>query len=168
MISKTLTLTFLIFYFNLETANSTEYCKTILQKYALLSIYNITICGEKDVKYNNIFNTNFTITIKYLRNSSSKWIINQSIKEIQKHYILTKEEESFYREKFTSFPNIKLQDEVKIKFNHVNGIRVYHNNKPIMNIADLDYSIKFTNIWLHPNATFKKTRDLYFYSDNTW
>ena len=77
MILRTLTLTFLIFYFNLEIANSKEYCKTILQKYALLSIYNITICGIKDVKYHNIFDTNFTITLHYLKNSSSKWIINR-------------------------------------------------------------------------------------------
>jgi hypothetical protein len=166
MVINTLTLAFLIFYFNSEIANSKEYCKTLLQKYAGLSIYNINICAAKDIKYNNIFDTNFTITLHYLKNSSSKWIINRSIKEIKKHYNLTKEDERFYQETLTSFPDIKVGDEVKMNFNHIKGITIFYNNKLIVNIDKLDYSIKFANIWLHPNSTFKKTRDLYFYSDN--
>ena len=53
-----------------------------------------------------------------------------------------------------------------MNFNHIKGITIFYNNKLIVNIDKLDYSIKFANIWLHPNSTFKKTRDLYFYSDN--
>jgi hypothetical protein len=163
---KTLTLTFLIFYFNSEIANSKEYCKTLLQRYAGLKIYNITICGAEGIKYSNIFDTNFTITLHYLKNSSSKWIINRSIKEIKEHYNLTREEERFYQKKLASFPDIKVGDEVKMDFNHVKGIAIFYNNKLIIKIDKLDYSIKFANIWLHPDSTFKKTRDLYFDSNN--
>jgi Chalcone isomerase-like len=138
-------------------------CKTKLQSYYGLKVYNITLCKNSDVNYDNLFNTSFSVNLHYLISSSSKWIGNKSLSEIKKLYKLNKEEQIAYKTQFDGFfPSVKNGDEIKMDFDPKSGVKFYFNGKFFGQITELTLAIRTANIWLHPNSSFKDTRDFLF------
>ena len=153
--------TFIIFTIS-NKVYAKNLCKTAVQKYLGFAIYQITLCKEAEVKYENIFNNQFSLQIHYQKDSSANFLNNRSIFEIKKHYQINKEKEQFYRQTLKFFPNVKEGDEITLDFNPQNGIKFYYNKNFIGTIIDKDFATQFANIWLHPQSTFKKTRDFLF------
>ena len=95
--------------------------------------------------------------------SSSKWIGDNSLSEIEKHYNLTESEKALYKKHFDSFfPNVNNGDEILMQFNPKFGSKFYYNGNFIGEIKNITFAIRTANIWLHPNATFKDTRNFLF------
>jgi signal recognition particle subunit SRP54 len=53
----------------------------------------------------------------------------------------------------------ELMDEIKMDFDPNYGSTFYINNKFFGEIRDITFATRVANIWLHPNSTFKETRD---------
>lgn len=144
-------------------ANAETICKTKLQKYFMLKVYEITLCKEEHLDYNSIFQTSFSIVLKYKMSSSSHWIGNRSLSEICKNYQLTEEERKAYKKHFNGFfPSVQNGDEIKMEFSPKYGAEFYFNGKFFGKIEDITFATRTANIWLHPNSTFKGTRDFLF------
>ncbi len=155
-----LLITFLMLTIN---ANAVEYCKSKVQTFLFMKLYTITLCKQTNITYNELFNSAFSIELEYHMKSSSKWISNRSIEEIQKHYNLSQDEKQKYlKEMLTIFPNITKGDKIMLIYQPHNGGKFYHNQKPIGKITDQTFATRFINIWLHPNSTFKETRNFLF------
>jgi hypothetical protein len=136
-------------------------CKAALQKSYMLNIYEITLCKQENASYEKLFETTFSIKLNYKMPSSGRWIDGRSFAEIKKHYALTKEEEVMYKKFFTGlFPSIKSGDEILFEFEPQTGGKLYLNGKFFAQITDKTLAERFANIWLHPNSTFKQTRNL--------
>lgn len=129
----------------------------------MLNVYDITLCKNDGINYDSIFHTTFSITLKYRMSSSGIWIGRRSLSEISKHYKLTEAEKQAYKKHFDGFfPSVKNSDEIKMEFSHQHGAKFYFNNKLFGEITDITLAIRTANIWLHPNSTFKDTRDFLF------
>lgn len=148
------------------SANAQIICKTKLQQYLMIKLYNITLCRKVGVQYDNIFQTEFTIKLKYRTSSSSYWISSRSLAEIHKYYNLTVQEKQEYKKHFTDFfPNVKNDDEIKMEFIPEYGAKFYYNGQFFGEIKDKTFAMRTANIWLHPNATFQDTRDFLFLNE---
>jgi hypothetical protein len=129
----------------------------------MLKVYDITFCREGMVGYSNIFNTSFSIALKYKTSSSGKWIGKRSLSEINKNNKLTQDEQKSYAKFFDEFfPNVNSGDEIKMEFDPKKVAKFYYNGKFLGEITDSLLSVRTANIWLHPNSTFKDTRDFLF------
>jgi len=147
-------------YLNAEVLNNQILCKTKLQKYYALKIYDITLCRNKLTTYESIFQTKFSIALSYKKSSSGSWIASRSLSEINKHYKLTDKQKQDYAKYFEEFfPSVKNMDEIKMDFDPNYGSTFYINNKFFGEIRDITFATRVANIWLHPNSTFKETRD---------
>jgi hypothetical protein len=154
---------FLIFLLISKYCSAEVLCKTKLQKYYMLKVYDITLCKESKTGYEDIFNTQFSIKLKYRTSSSSDWIGSRSINEILKNYKLTEQELKSYTEYFKGFfPSVKNGDEILMEFNPQKTAKFYYNGKFFREITDSILAVRMANIWLHPNSTFKDTRDFLF------
>ncbi len=144
-------------------SNADVLCKMRLQKYYMLKVYEITLCKESSVDYDTIFQKSFSIKLKYKMSSSSKWIGNSSLSEIEKHYNLTESEKVLYKKHFDGFfPSVKNGDEILMQFSPKFGSKFYYNDKLFGEINNITFATRTANIWLHPNATFKDTRNFLF------
>lgn len=138
-------------------------CKTKLQRYYTLKVYDITLCKESGAEYENIFQTQFVVVLKYRTSSSSSWIGRRSLNEISKNYQLKQAERQFYQKHFDGFfPSVKNGDEIKMEFIPEYGAKFYYNGKFFGDIKDITFAIRTANIWLHPNSTFQETRNFLF------
>ena len=141
-------------------ANAVEYCKSKVQTFVFMKLYTITLCKQTNITYNELFHSAFSIELEYHMKSSSKWISNRSIEEIEKHYNLSQDEKQKYlKQMLTIFPNITKGDKIMLIYQPQSGGKLYHNQKPIGKITDQTFTTRFVNIWLHPSSTFKETRD---------
>jgi hypothetical protein len=146
-----------------KSVNAEVSCKTKLQTFFLKHIYEITLCKEKELQYEDIFKNTFSIELEYRMSSSSKWIGKRSLSEIQKHYNLTEKEEESYKKHFENFfPNVEDGDKILLKFDPKFGAKFYHNGVFFGEIKDIEFAIRTGNIWLHPDASFKETRNFLF------
>ena len=154
---------FVVFLMLNINANAMEYCKSKVQTFLLMKLYTITLCKQTNITYNELFNSAFSIELEYHMKSSSKWISNRSIEEMEKHYNLSQEEKKRYlKQMLTIFPNITKGDKIMLIYQPQNESKFYYNQKPIGHITDQTFATRFTNIWLHPNSTFKETRNFLF------
>jgi hypothetical protein len=143
--------------------NAEVACKTKLQTFFLKHIYEITLCKEKEMRYEDIFKNTFSIELDYRMSSSGNWIGKRSLSEIQKHYNLTESEEESYRKHFENFfPNVEEGDKILLKFDPKLGAKFYYNGVFFGEIKDIEFAIRTGNIWLHPDASFKDTRNFLF------
>lgn len=153
----------LLFLLLTKSVNAEVACKTKLQTFFLKHIYEITLCKEKEVQYEDIFKNTFSIELEYRMSSSSKWIGKRSLSEIQKHYNLTEKEEESYKKHFENFfPNVEDGDKILLKFDPKFGAKFYYNGVFFGEIKDIEFAIRTGNIWLHPDASFKDTRNFLF------
>jgi hypothetical protein len=137
-----------------------ELCKTKLQTYFLKEIYEITLCKNKDASYDDIFKTEFMVELEYKMSASGTWIGRSSLDEIKKHYSLnTKEEAEYVGVLNEFFPNVKNGDRITMKFEPQKGAVFYYNGSFWRQISDITFAKRIANIWLHPNARFKDTRN---------
>ena len=126
----------------------------------MFKVYEITLCKEEGVMYDDIFQTSFVIKFKYKMPSSSRWIGSRSLSEINKHYTLSDDELYAYKQQFNNFfPSVKNGDEILMEFNPQLGVKFYYNDRFFGNIKNQTLAIRFSNIWLHPNSTFVDTRN---------
>ena len=149
-----------------KNTHEDKVCKTQLQTYYMYKLYEITLCRNKNVVYDEIFKSNFSIKLKYKMSSSSWWLANRSFAEIAKQNNLTNEEKKAYKNILSGFfPNVNNGDEILLEFEPSVGATFYYNNKMFDTIADVGFAVKFANIWLSPNSTFIETRNLLFAND---
>ena len=131
----------------------------------LLDVYDISLCVD-DEKYlypHKIFQTNFTIIINYNMNFNKKELSESSIKEINRYYNISKKDQNeYYKQLISIFPNVKKGDIIKAQYNKAKFIDFYHNDLPIGKISDQKFSKIFLDIWLHKDNKYQKmTKDLF-------
>ena len=152
---------FIVYLLFIANANAMESCKSTMQKFLFMKLYTITLCKQTNVSYNELFNSVFSIELEYHMKSSSKWISDRSIEEMEKHYDLSQDEKKKYlKQMLTIFPNITQGDKITLTYQPQNGSKFFHNQKIIGKITDQAFTTRFINIWLHPNSTFQETRNL--------
>lgn len=144
-------------------ANAEVVCKSALQKYFIKKVYEITLCKENGIEYDNIFQTSFSIQLEYKMSSSGNWIGKRAFQEISKQYALTPKEVQNYTKHFHNFfPNVQNGDKIKLEFSPKYGAKFYYNGNFFGDIKDIEFAIRTANIWLHPNSTFQDTRNFLF------
>lgn len=140
-----------------------EACKSKMQTYFFKNIYIITLCKQKEYGYNQIFNATFSIELEYQISASKNFLTDSSIENIESNYNLTEEEKRYYKKTlYNIFPSVEKADKIKLYYHHQKGIIFYYNNNVIGEITDLTFAKRMADIWIHPNAKFKNTRDFLF------
>ncbi len=86
--------------------------------------------------------------------------------EIDKQYNFTESEKVLYKKHFDGFfPAVKNGDEILMQFNPHYGAKFYYNGKFFGEITNITLAIRNVNILLHPNATFKNTRNFFLINE---
>jgi len=126
-----------------------------------IKIYDISLCNNEKQKlpYQNIYQKDFVISIKYDINISSKKLTKTSIEEIKKHYQISQNEENFIEESLNKiFPNVKKGDIILANYQN-KKIYFKHNGREIGQINDENFAKKFLDIWLHSESEYKEMRE---------
>lgn len=123
-------------------------------------IYDISVCNNKKRKlsYSEIYNNNFSLSIKYNIDISAKKLAESSIKEIKKYNNLKQEEIIEFSNILSKiFVNVSKKDIIIAKYLD-EMIYFSYNDKYIGEIKSKKFSKIFLDIWLSPKNNYKKVR----------
>jgi hypothetical protein len=133
--------------------------------FLLLKAYDVYLCANnKEYLYpEEIFKTNFSIIINYNMNFDKGEILKASIKEINRYYNINKKEQNQYYSQLTSiFPDIKKGDIIEAKYNKDGVVSFYYNKFLTGEITETKFSKIFLDIWLYKDNKYKSmTKDLF-------
>jgi len=133
--------------------------------FLLLKVYDVYLCtnSKKYLYPEEIFKTNFSIIINYNMNFDKDEISKASIKQINRYYNINKKEQNrYYNQLISIFPDIKKGDIMEAKYNKDGVVSFYYNKSLTGKITETKFSKKFLNIWLYKDNKHKSiTRDLF-------
>jgi len=146
-------------------ANNYEYCNSYDLKFLFKKIYNVELCAEdkKMLNYKNIYNQNFSLTIKYNINFTKKELVESSLSEIIRYNKINNTKQEAYRKILQNlFPSVQKNDIISAIYNKNGDLQFYFNNKYYSSTKNKDFNHNFLNIWLHKDNKYKKmTQKLY-------
>lgn len=162
--------TLLFFSFDLlakivPTNFSYKFCNHHQFNFFLIKVYDSYLCSNDKANFypQQIFNSDFSLIIKYDMNFSKEELAKSSITEINRYYNISEiEQEKYYKILLNIFPNIVKNDIIEAKYSKDSKVIFYHNKLNIGQINDAKFSKIFLNIWLHPNSKYKQMiKDLF-------
>ncbi len=157
-------LTLLLFFTSPSKANQTakyQYCNHHKFTYYLLKVYDISLCNNKNqsLSYDNLYNQDFALIIKYSINIKGEKFAESSMEEIARYYKLSEvDEKNYHNQLLNIFVDVKPKDEIAAVYKASGTISFYHNQKEIGQINDKKFSKIFLDIWLHPDAHYANMR----------
>ena len=111
----------------------------------------------------NIFESDFALTIKYSKSFKKKQIAKSSKKEILKLGLVKKEKLNswqYWMEK--NFVDILKGDTLTGLYKRDFGIILYHNDKRLSEKEDIEFAKAFFSIWLHKKTSRPNLRENLF------
>jgi hypothetical protein len=145
--------------FNYRTCNHHNFT------FLFFKAYDVYLCtNDKKFLYpQKIFNSDFSLIINYNMNFDRSDLASSSIEEIKRYYTIDQEDQNnYYKQLFSIFPNIKKGDVIEAKYNQKGRINFYHNKLLTGVIEGRKFSEIFLNIWLHKDNKYQNmTKDLF-------
>lgn len=87
-----------------------KHCNKSNLYYFVFKVYDIYLClnDKRFLDSNRIFQTNFSLAIRYDMNFSRKELADSSLEEMQHYYKLSKKEQNhYYNTLYKIYPNVK-------------------------------------------------------------
>tara|TARA_B100000214_G_C23908614_1_gene600148 strand:- start:544 stop:1104 length:561 start_codon:yes stop_codon:yes gene_type:complete len=158
------------FYLNYASKNwfsKIDVSSTILGKGELkflgFRVYEIALIGPETINSQNVFESDFALTIKYSRNLKKTQIAKSSKKEISKLGFRKKDElDSWFRWMVENFVDVNKGDTLTGLYKRNFGIILYHNDKKISEKKDVEFAKAFFSIWLAKKTSRPRLRDSLF------
>ena len=145
-----------------QEINNYKLCNHHKFTYFKLKIYDIYLCGNqsKISNYQNLYNQDFALIIKYDIKIKREKFAESSMEEIARYYQLGPEKQKNYHNQLLNiFVDVHSKDEIRAFYKASGETKFYYNNKEIGKITDKDFSKIFMDIWLHPKSHYRDMRN---------
>jgi hypothetical protein len=141
---------------NLE--NNYQFCNKYEFKVFFNKIYDISLCSNKlsNFNYINIYQQDLLLSITYNKSFKKTKLAQSSINEMSRyHQIPAPILDNYYQILLKIFPNIIKGDNLSVIYQN-KSLSFYHNQNYLEQINNLEFIIKFLDIWLYPQNKYLK------------
>ncbi|MFT5703756.1 MAG: hypothetical protein ACI9TO_001134, partial [Rickettsiales bacterium] len=142
-----------------------KFCNDHKFTFLFLKVYDVYLCTNEEEYFEpkKIYQTDFSLVIKYDMNFEKEELSKSSIEEINRYHKLNKEiQDQYYQKLILIFPDIKKGDIIEAKYIKSGFVDFYHNKLPVGKIENKEFSKRFFDIWLYKQNKYQKmTKDLF-------
>ena len=137
-----------------------KFCNHHKLTFFFKKIYDVYLCAnnKNSFLYSDIYQSNFSIFIKYNIGFESSYLAETSIESMSEYLEMSQaQQRSYYNKLVEIFPNVAKGDIIEAKYNKTGMIKFFYNKKAIgMIVSDQIFTKNFLDIWLRYNSNYPK------------
>lgn len=123
---------------------------------AFWDVYNASLYSPNGILDEN---APYALTLHYLMELKGTDIADRSVKEMKKQGFDNEAKlQDWHVKMLKIFPNVKKGTELSAVFLPNKSTHFYHNNQSIGSINDPEFTLQFSNIWLHEKTSEPELR----------
>lgn len=142
-----------------------EKCNHHKFTFMLLKVYDVYLCADTEENFypDKIFADDFSLSINYNMSFSKQELVDSSLEEISRYYVLNEEQKNIYaNELFLIFKDVHKGDVIEARYSSDGSTSFFYNQSFIGKIKEREFSKIFLDIWLHKNNKYAAmTKDLF-------